>query len=356
MCHLAQTKRIRDVTGTDPNYPYRCNALHTRFSLPRAASTENMKPVCEQDVCVLRSAQVHDLVGVFLWKCHEENKVGGDSGVEIDQKGVDAYELRDIEDGVPSLDWPPLPGTQDLSKFAFDTMAMVRVPRKEKKKIKKEYVVVTTPGGRSTVPIDLDCTVSELLKMVSLFILSVGKRMDDFEPSDTHQKEQSAEKNEREEKFKTYTSESFAVYKKMNIFGKKEEMVFVIEGDKLSIIPTIMDSTNSWTPRSTWNDLRMAHGRHTPQKLLYYNMDDVVRACLVPEKSDRTFQFVVASKKPVTGMTEYNTHEFETKRVEDVARVIRKMDRILNTRKSEARTNYDAYLEAQEAAPKRRWV
>lgn len=39
--------------------------------------------------------------------------------------GVDRYELRDVDDGEPDMDFPALPPDQPLTKFKFEQLALV---------------------------------------------------------------------------------------------------------------------------------------------------------------------------------------------------------------------------------------
>eukprot|EP01134_Creolimax_fragrantissima_P004758 CFRG4758T1 len=332
------------------------------------------------NVCVLRSGTVEHLIGLALLKWFDEGKIG--SPPALDDMGVDGYELRDIDDGKPNMDFPALPIHQPMSKFGFKQLALIRTETTKKERC---FINIHVPKqGKSTLIMkSLDQTVADLLAMVQKkralapdqhtlelkerpgmaldmsvtlrslnsldfqLIHKYSKRMD--EVTDKGERTLKAQEQKQvEHSLKIYQYESYVVFKKISMFGRKEEIIFSIDGDKVSIIPYSNGSSSTWT-----SEFKLGGHRHAHQKLVSYNIDNVVRCALALEKSDKTFQFTVASKKL---STEYRTYEFEAKNADDAGRIVHKLTYILESRPSEVRSNYEfKLLEQPEGMPKRRW-
>lgn len=72
--------------------------------------------------------------------------------------------------------------------------------------------------------------------------------------------------------------QSFIVYKRSKLLGRRDEVMLNIDGDKLSVIP--------YAPAST-------SFRKKEPKLVSYMMELLVFCCLLPEKSALAFKLVV---------------------------------------------------------------
>eukprot|EP01137_Pigoraptor_chileana_P009296 Opistho-2@57322 len=318
------------------------------------AEDEDDKPL---KLVALGNATVDDVIGLIAYKYTEAGRMPKLTS------GVENYCLRMVEDdGSPDMDFPALDRKQPIQKFGFDQLALcetgkgggvqrkmssrpdpkstttfirIHVPsqgctvlnvkscdillsdvldlvRKKRALPKGQHTLelVDSPG----VELDLNQTLQSIHVMEFNLIHKFSKRRDIQEDVDKT-KNKDVENSLTVHQYKSY--EVWAKHK----FSGNQEMMIGIDADKISVIP--------------YGTL----GFFQKQKLVSHDMDDVVNCQLLEEKSPRTFRFCHFNG------TEFKNHYFEAKVNEEAKEIVNKIRSIIESRPSEARTNYIAYQE-----------